>query len=253
MKVYFVGAGPGDPQFLTVKADRLLRSARCCIYAGSLVNPQILELLPPDALRHDSARMNLREIVAVFEQASREGLDVVRLHTGEPSIYGAIGEQMDALDRMGIEYEVVPGISAFQAAAAALKAELTGPEVAQTVILTRTAGRTPMPPGEDLSRLAASRATLCLFLSADKVAEVVEVLTPHYGKDCPAAAVFHASWPDQVIVRGTLETMAAAMKEAGILKTAMILVGRALARPLPQASKLYGADFSHGYREGRPR
>jgi precorrin-4/cobalt-precorrin-4 C11-methyltransferase len=252
MKVYFVGAGPGDPELLTVKAARLLRSARCCVYAGSLINPEALALLPPDAARHDSSRMTLGEIVAVFERARRENTDVVRLHTGEPAIYGAIGEQMDALDRLGIAYEIVPGISSFQAAAAALKAQLTAPEVAQTVILTRTAGRTPMPPGEDLSRLAASRATLCIFLSSDVVADVVAVLVPHYGRDCPAAGVYHASWPDERVVRGTLETIAADMKAAGIARSAIILVGRALARPLPHASRLYGADFTHRYREGQP-
>ncbi len=160
MKVYFVGAGPGDPDLLTVKARRLLGAARLCIYAGSLVNPALLDLLPPEAERYDSATMNLEEIVALFQAAREQQIDVVRLHTGEPAIYGAIGEQMDALDRLQIAYEVVPGISAFQAAAATLKVELTAPGVAQTIILTRTPGRTPMPPSEDLSRLAQSRATL---------------------------------------------------------------------------------------------
>ncbi len=253
MKVWFVGAGPGDPGLLTVKADRLLRSARCCIYAGSLVNPQLLELLPADAERHDSAGMSLEEIVAVVERARQRGVDVVRLHTGEPAIYGAIGEQMDALDRLGIACEIVPGISAFQAAAAALKTELTAPEAAQTVILTRTAGRTPMPATEELSRLAASRATLCIFLSSDKIAQIVEALTPHYGANCPAAAVCHASWPDQQVIRGTLADIAPQMREAGITRTAMVVVGWAMARPLPHASKLYDKTFTHGYREGEPR
>lgn len=249
MKVYFVGAGPGDPELLTRKAERLLRSARCCIYAGSLVNPQLLDLLPPSAQRHDSARMDLGQIIAVIERAQRDGIDVIRLHTGEPAIYGAIGEQMDALDRLGIEYEVVPGISSFQAAAAALRVELTAPEVSQTIILTRTAGRTPMPASEELSKLAASRATLCIFLSSDKLAEVAATLTPHYGAECPAAVVYHASWPDQKVVRGMLADIAA--RSAGITRTAMVLVGHALARPLAHASKLYDANFRHGYREGR--
>ena len=172
MKVYFVGAGPGDPELLTVKARRLLEHARLCIYAGSLINPQIVELLPSAAQRYDSAGMDLQQIIALVQRAQQQNVDVMRLHTGEPAIYGAIGEQMDALDRLGIDYEVVPGISAFQAAAATLQVELTAPEVAQTVILTRTPGRTPMPPAEDLARLAQSRATLCLFLSTDKVAEL---------------------------------------------------------------------------------
>ena len=144
----------------------------------------------------------------MYRQAQRDGVDVVRLHTGEPAIYGAIGEQMDALDRLGIDYEVVPGISSFQAAAAALRVELTAPEVAQTVILTRTPGRTPMPASEDLSRLAQSRATLCIFLSADRLAEMAAMLAEHYGPDCPAAVVYHASWPDQKVVRGTLADIA---------------------------------------------
>jgi len=178
------------------------------------------------------------------------GVNVVRLHTGEPSIYGAIGEQMDALDRLGIEYQIVPGISAFQAAAAALRTELTAPEVSQTVILTRTAGRTPVPPSEELGRLAASQATLCIFLSTGKIAKLVETLAPHYGRDCPAAAVYHASWPDQKVVRATLADIAARTEAEGITRTAILLVGRALERPLPHTSKLYDKDFGHGYREG---
>jgi precorrin-4/cobalt-precorrin-4 C11-methyltransferase len=249
MKVYFVGAGPGDPDLLTVKARRLLESARCCIFAGSLVNPELLEILPPTAQRHDSAGMDLEQIVAVIEQARAANIDVVRLHTGEPSIYGAIGEQMDALDRLGIDYEVVPGISSFQAAAAALRTELTAPGVAQTIILTRTAGRTPMPPNEDLSRLAQSGATLCIFLSSDRIAEVAATLESHYGRDCPAAAVYHASWKDQQIVRGTLADIAEQMHRRNISRTAMVIVGYTLARPLAQASKLYDRTFSHGYRK----
>jgi len=157
---------------------------------------------------------------------------------------------MDALDRLGIDYEVVPGISSFQAAAAALRVELTAPEVSQTVILTRTAGRTPVPPSEGLSTLAASRATLCIFLSSDRIAEIAATLIPHYGQDCPAAVVYHASWPDQAAVRGTLADIAAAAEARGITRTAIVLVGRALARPLPRTSKLYDPDFRHGYREG---
>ena len=249
MKVYFVGAGPGDPDLLTVKARRLLESARCCIFAGSLVNPELLEFLPPTAQRHDSAGMDLEQIVAVIQQAQAANIDVIRLHTGEPSIYGAIGEQMDAMDRLGIDYEVVPGISSFQAAAAALRTELTAPGVAQTVILTRTAGRTPMPPKEDLSRLAQTGATLCIFLSSDRIAEVAATLEQHYGKDCPAAAVYHASWKDQQIVRGTLADIAQQMRSHNITRTAMVIVGYALTRPLAQASKLYDRTFSHGYRK----
>jgi len=249
VKVYFVGAGPGDPELLTVRAQRLLGGTRWCIYAGSLVNPELLRLLPADCRREDSAGMTLDQIVERFDEARRKDLDVVRLHTGEPTLYGAIGEQMDALDRLGIAYEVVPGISAFQAAAAALRVELTAPEVAQTVILTRTPGRTPMPPAEDLARLAASRATLCIFLSADRVPDCCATLAEQYRADCPAALVYHASWPDQRILRGTLGDIAGQIRAAGICRTAMFLVGRALARPAMHVSRLYNRTFAHGYRE----
>lgn len=249
MKVYFVGAGPGDPDLLTVKARRLLQSARCCIYAGSLVCPDIVALLPAQARRYDSAAMDLGQIIAEVVRARQEGLDVVRLHTGEPSIYGAIGEQMDALDALGIDYEVVPGISSFQAAAAAIKTELTAPQVAQTVILTRTGGRTPMPAAEDLAQLARSGATLCVFLSSDRLADVAAKVQPHYGGECPAAVVYHASWPDQKVIRGTVSTIAALVGEAGVTRTAIALIGHALARPLAHASKLYDRAFAHGYRE----
>jgi precorrin-4/cobalt-precorrin-4 C11-methyltransferase len=248
VKVYFVGAGPGDPDLLTVRAQRLLAGARWCIHAGSLVNPALLGLLPPRCRRDDSAGMTLDQIVALFEEARRHDIDVVRLHTGDPTLYGAIGEQMDALDRLSIAYEVVPGISAFQAAAAALRVELTAPEIAQTVILTRTPGRTPMPASEDLARLAESRATLCIFLSADRVAEFSGTLAAHYGADCPAAVVYHASWPDEEIVRGTLADIARRIRAAGIHRTAIFLTGRALGRPMPQVSKLYDPAFGHGYR-----
>jgi precorrin-4/cobalt-precorrin-4 C11-methyltransferase len=248
MKVYFVGAGPGDPDLLTVKARRLLENARFCVYAGSLVNPELLGLLPPKAERHDSARLNLDEIVALFRQAQARQVDVIRLHTGEPAIYGAIGEQMDRLDQLGMAYEVVPGISAFQAAAAALRVELTAPEIAQTIILTRMPGRTPMPASEGLARLAESRATLCIFLSADRIAEITGMLAAQYGADCPAALVYHASWADEKVLRGTLADIGSQIQAAGTTKTALFLVGRAIERPTPHVSKLYDKDFRHAYR-----
>lgn len=250
MKVYFVGAGSGDPELLTVKARRLLESVSLCIYAGSLVNPELLRLLPAAAERHDSAAMSLEEIVAMFQKAHAEQRDVVRLHTGEPSIYGAIGEQMDALDRLGIDYEVVPGISAFQAAAATLRVELTAPEIAQTIILTRTPGRTPMPPSERLDHLAQSRATLCIYLSTDRVAELTGMLAEHYGPECPAALVYHASWPDEKVLRGTLQDIGEKIEASGLSRTAIFLVGYALQRPLPHVSKLYDKTFTHGHRTG---
>jgi precorrin-4/cobalt-precorrin-4 C11-methyltransferase len=250
MRVYFVGAGPGDPELLTVKARRLLEQAAWCIYAGSLINPALLDLLPATAKREDSAAMSLDDQVSRFREAHAAGIDVVRLHTGEPSIYGAIGEQMDALDALGIDYEVVPGISAFQAAAAALRVELTAPEVSQTVILSRAPGRTPMPATESLDALAAPRASLCLFLSIDKAGDVAARLAAHYGADCPAAVVYHASWPDEVVVRGTLADIGQKTAAAAITRTGMLMVGRALARPQTHVSKLYDRNFTHGYREG---
>lgn len=252
MKVYFVGAGPGDIELLTVKATRLLREAAYCIYAGSLVNPNLLSLLPADAKRYDSAAMDLGQILEVIGQARGENRDVIRLHTGEPSIYGAIGEQMDELDKLGIDYEVVPGISSFQAAAAALRVELTAPEVSQTVILTRTAGRTPMPAGEELARLAAIGATMCIFLSSDKLDAIAAELAERYGSDCPAAVVYHASWADQRVLRGHLSDIAEKTRAAGITRTAIVIVGRAIGRPLVHASKLYDRTFGHGYREAKP-
>ncbi len=250
MKVFFVGAGPGDPDLLTVKARRLLESCRICVYAGSLISPQVLSLIPQDAEKHDSARMDLQEIIVVYQHAMVRNLDVVRLHSGDPSIYGATREQMNELDRLGIAYEVVPGVSSFQAAAAALNTELTAPEISQTVILTRTAGRTPVPEEQELERLAVTRSTLCIFLSAHGIRQIAETLVPQYGPNCPAAVVYHASWPDEIIIRGTLSDIAEKTLKRGIKKTAMVIVGQALLRDIP-ASKLYHADFSTGFREGK--
>jgi precorrin-4/cobalt-precorrin-4 C11-methyltransferase len=249
MKVYFVGAGPGDIELLTVKADRILRNCRICIYAGSLVNPEVIALLPDDAEKHDSATLDLEEITALFRDAQERNIDVVRLHSGDPSIYGAIREQMNELDQCGIDYEVVPGVSSFQAAAAALRTELTAPEFSQTIILTRTSGRTPMPQEQDLEVLARTRSTLCIFLSTHKAGEVARLLAEHYGADCPVALVYKASWPDQQVIRGTLADIAEKVSEAGFTKTAMIVVGHALSRDIP-ASKLYDPAFSHEYRVG---
>ncbi len=249
MKVYFVGAGPGDPELLTVKALRLLKECRICIYAGSLVSPEVVGQVGAEAELYDSAGMSLDDMEVVFRQARDTDTDLVRLHTGDPSIYGAIREQMNSLDELGIEYEVVPGISSFQAAAATLKTELTAPEVSQTIILSRTSGRTPMPEKEELQILAQSRSTLCLFLSVHKMIDVAEELADYYGPDCPAAVVFHASWPDEKIVRGTLADIGQKVAAEDIRKTAMIVVGQALSRDIP-VSKLYHRSFTHGYRQG---
>lgn len=249
MKVYFIGAGPGDPELLTVKGKKLLRNCRCCIYAGSLVSPAVLDLIPPEAKSYDSSVLSLEDIVNIYREAKREGTDVVRLHSGDPSIYGAIREQMNGLDRLGIEYEVVPGISSFQAAAAILKAELTIPEIAQTIILTRVPGRTDVPKEQDLNQLARSKATLCIFLSIDQIEKVTEVLIPHYGEGCPVAVVYRASWPDQTVITGILGDIAQKTRAGGIRKSAMIIVGQALSRDMPP-SRLYDAAFSHGCRKG---
>jgi precorrin-4/cobalt-precorrin-4 C11-methyltransferase len=250
MKVYFVGAGPGDPELLTVKAERLLKHCRICIYAGSLINHEVLSLLPPSAEKHDSAALDLEEITSLFRDAKARDIDVVRLHSGDPSIYGAIREQMNELDSWGIDYEVIPGVSSFQAAAATLRTELTAPEIAQTIILTRTSGRTPMPPEQELRALAQTRSTLCIFLSTHKMKEVAQTLADYYGPDCPVALVHKASWPDEQVIRGTLTDIAGKIATAGIRKTAMIVVGHALSRDIP-VSKLYDPMFSHEYRTGR--
>lgn len=249
MTVHFVGAGPGDPDLLTRKAYRLLTECAVCVYAGSLVPSQIVDLLPKDAARHDSARLDLDGIMEIMADAHRRGLDTVRLHSGDPSIYGAIAEQMRELDQLGIEYEVVPGVSSFLAAAARLKTELTAPEISQTVILTRTAGRTPVPEGQDLETLARTRATLCVFLSAGKLVEICPVLARHYGEDCPAAVVYKVGRPDEFVIRGTLGDIGPQVERAGVTKTAMFIVGWALGGKAP-ASRLYDAAFSHGYRSG---
>lgn len=250
MKVTFVGAGPGDPRLLTVRARELLTNCHICIYAGSLVSPEVIALIPPRAQRHDSAGMTLEQIVAVYREARVRDVDVVRLHTGDPSLYGAIREQIDALGQLEIPYEVVPGVSAFQAAAAAIGAELTAPEVSQTVTLSRVAGRTPVPDSQSLAALARTHATLCLYLSVHKIDTIVEVLRAEYGERCPAAVVFHASWPDQVVIRGTLTTIAQDVSAAGISKTAVVLVGEALGQT-GHRSRLYDATFTHEYRRGK--
>lgn len=248
MKVYFVGSGPGDPGLLTVRASQLISSAKVCIFAGSLVGDEILKLIPATSERHDSAEMTLEQIAAVCKDAAARGVDVIRLHSGEPSIYGAIGEQIIACDELGIEYEVVPGISSFQAAAAALKKELTCPEVSQTVILTRLAGRTPVPDEQALKNLAATKSTLCVFLSTGAIDEVCATVAGACGEDCPMALVYHASRQDQKVITGTAGDLAGKVKHAGIDQTAMIIAGRALAGGSAK-SKLYDKDFTHGRRK----
>ena len=248
LPVYFVGAGAGDPELITLKGRRLLDEADVIVYAGSLVNPALLDGVRAEV--HDSAGMDLDAIMDVMIFASRAGKKVVRLHTGDPAIYGAIREQMQRLDQEKIDYEVVPGVSSALASAAALKVELTVPEVTQTVIFTRQAGRTPVPELESLRNLAAIQASMCIFLSVSMIDKVVGELTDGgYPIDTPIAVVEKASWPDQRIVSGMLSDIAEKIRDSEIRKTAMILVGRALADDATAASKLYDAGFSHEYRE----
>ncbi|MEF9973330.1 MAG: precorrin-4 C(11)-methyltransferase [Clostridia bacterium] len=244
--VYFVGAGPGAPDLITVRGQQLLQKAQLVIYAGSLVNPELLKNCPADCVVLNSASMTLDQVIAAIEGA--RGQLVVRLHTGDPSIYGAIREQMDRLRACAIPFVVVPGVSAFSGAAAALEAELTLPGVSQSVILTRMAGRTQVPAGEELEKLAAHRATMALYLSAAQTREVCRALMDGgYPKDTPAAIVYKATWPDEKIVRGTLETLPE--RARGIDKTALIVVGNVLSGEY-ELSKLYDPAFSHGFREG---
>lgn len=245
--ITFVGAGPGDPELITVKGQRALQQADVVLYAGSLVPTALLQWTKAGAACHDSAALHLDAQVALMKHAHDVGQSVVRLHTGDPSLYGAIGEQMAALDRLGIPYQVIPGVSSFTAAAAALPTELTLPGVSQTVIITRCPGRTPVPEGQEIAALAAHRATMAIFLSAGHLEDTVAALGEHYPPTTPTAIVQRASWPEQCIIRGTLATLAAQAAEAGIDRTAMILVGDVLAND-GEASKLYDKTFAHGYR-----
>ena len=246
--IWFVGAGPGDPELITVKGRRLLEEADVVVWAGSLVPAAVLSWTRDGCEVHDSASMTLAEQVDVMAAGQAAGKAVVRLHTGDPSLYGAIGEQMRALDARGLDYAVVPGVSSFVAAAAALPVELTSPGVSQTVIITRQAGRTPVPDGQDIAGLAAHGATMAIFLSAGDLSGTVAALCEHYSEDTAAAVVQRASWPEQLILRGTLATIAAQAAEAGVDRTAMILVGDAL-RNEGDPSLLYDAGFTHGYRK----
>jgi precorrin-4/cobalt-precorrin-4 C11-methyltransferase len=248
MQVYFVGAGPGDPELITVKGQRLLAQADTVIYTGSLVNPALIDLVKQGAEVYNSASMTLEEVIDVIERAHRAGRMVVRLHTGDPSIYGAIKEQMDILKEKGISFEVVPGVSSFLAAAAALQCEYTMPEVTQTVIITRLEGRTPVPEKEKLAALAAHGTTICVFLSVHMLDSVVkELIQGGYPPETPIAVVQKASWPDEKVIRGTLATIAAEVAAQGVDRTAMIVVGRCLDGEY-SLSRLYSANFAHMYR-----
>ncbi len=243
MTVYFIGAGPGAADLITVRGARTLAACRVCLYAGSLVPRELLAECPPDAELVDTAQLDLDRITEELVRAHRAGHDVARLHSGDPSIFSAVAEQMRRLDAAGVPYEVVPGVPAFAAAAAALKRELTVPTVGQTVILTRVAQRaTAMPAGEDLATLGRSGALIVLHLAASYVDRVVAELLPHYGADCPAAVVAYASRPEEVVLRGTLGEIAGEVKAAGVLRTAVIMVGRSLGAETFPDSHLYSRD-----------
>jgi precorrin-4/cobalt-precorrin-4 C11-methyltransferase len=251
MTVHFVGAGPGAADLITLRAQRLLSECSVCLYAGSLIPAGVLAHCPPDARLIDTADLTLDEIIAVMTETDADGRDVVRLCSGDPAVFSAVAEQARRLDRAGIAYDITPGVPAFAAAAAALRRELTVPGVAQTVVLTRIAQRaTPMPPGEDLPSLGATRATLVLHLAVQRIEQVVTELLPHYGSDCPAAVVAYASQENEVVLRGTLGDIAAQVLAAGVKRTAVIIVGKVLAAEGFRDSHLYSAARDRSGRAG---
>jgi len=247
MKVYFIGAGPGDPKLITIKGKEVIEKADIVIYAGSLVNEDILKYAVNAKEIHDSATLNLKEIGNIFRKAKEGNFDVARIHSGDPSIYGAINEQMRLLDDMGIPYEVIPGISSFQAAAAALCQELTLPGVCQTITITRVAGNTPVPEKENLKEIIKTRPTLILFLSVSKLGEIVETLKTGYPPSTPVAIVYRVSLPEEEIILGTLMDIMERIEGIDIKRTALIIVGEVLSKK-GGASFLYDKDFEHTYR-----
>lgn len=247
--IYFIGAGPGAVDLITMRGHKLLCEADVIIYAGSLVNPKLLDYKKEGCQVYNSAHMTLEEVIAVMVEFSKTDACIVRLHTGDPSIYGAIREQMDILDEQELEYEVVPGVSSFIGAASSLKAEFTLPNVSQTVILTRMEGRTPVPPKEEISKLAAHGATMVIFLTTTMLAELSQrLIAGGYSKDTPAAIVYKATWDDEKVVRTTVEHLALAAEENEIFKTALIMVGGFLGTEY-ERSKLYDPSFTHEFRE----
>jgi precorrin-4/cobalt-precorrin-4 C11-methyltransferase len=249
MTVHFIGAGPGAPDLITLRGRDLIARSPVCLYAGSLVPRALLSYCPDGARIIDTAPMSLEEICGEFLRAHRAGEDVARLHSGDLSIWSALGEQIRALNQLSIPYTVTPGVPSFAAAAAALGVELTLPEIAQTLVLTRTPGRaSSVPEHETLEAFAATKSTLAIHLSIHMIAQVVAELTPYYGADCPAAIVFRASWPDQMVLRGTLATIAAQAAEQHMERTALILVGHVLDPGEFRASALYDRDYQRRFR-----
>ena len=252
MTVHFIGAGPGAPDLITVRALKFIQACPVVLYAGSLVPEEIVAEARKDARVVDTAPLHLDEIMAEIEAAHAKGLDVARVHSGDPSIYGAIAEQMRRLDQLGIDYDVTPGVPAFAAAAALLKRELTLPDVSQSIVLTRTAVKASrMPAGETLDNFARTGATLAVHLSVNNLKNVVDDLTPHYGEDCSVAVVYRATWPDEAVVTGTLGDIRGKVKAAGFTRTALILVGPALGAEDFTDSKLYDAAHSHVLRNAK--
>jgi precorrin-4/cobalt-precorrin-4 C11-methyltransferase len=254
MKVHFIGAGPGAPDLITVRGARLLAEAPVVLYAGSLIPPAMLQHCRPDAELHDTAGLSLDEQEACYLRARDAGQDVVRLHSGDPAIYGATAEQMRRLEKLGIDYDIVPGVSSFTAAAAALGSELTRPEVSQSIVLTRVSGRaSAVPEAESVERFAAHRATMCIFLSGQRLKDTVADLRKHYPDDTPVALVRRASWPDQTLHRATLGTLLAGIRQKEWLLTTLLLVGAALSREGGVESCLYSAGYTHIFRDSDER
>ncbi|MGF1609611.1 MAG: precorrin-4 C(11)-methyltransferase [Kiloniellales bacterium] len=252
MTVHFIGAGPGAPDLITLRGRDLIARSPVVLYAGSLVPREVIACAPADARVLDTASMTLDEIIEEMRQADAAGLDVARVHSGDPSLYGAIGEQIRRLQALGIAYDITPGVPAFAAAAASLGQELTLPGISQTVVLTRTAMKaSPMPNREDLATLGASGATLAIHLSVRNLRAVVEALTPHYGADCPVAVVYRASWPDEQVIRGCLADIRDKVRAAKITRTALVLVGRVLDESAFGDSRLYAPDHVHLLRPKR--
>lgn len=249
--VHFVGAGPGAEDLITIRGLKLLQQADVIIYAGSLVNPALLKEAKEGCEIHNSAYMTLEEVIAVLEEAEKRGLTTVRLHTGDPSIYGAIREQMEELDRRGIVYDICPGVSSFCGAASSLRTEYTLPGVSQSVIITRAEGRTPVPEGERLRELARHQATMVLFLSSGLAEQVrEELLAGGYRKDTPVAVVYKATWPEERILHTVLEKLPERMKQEQIHKTALIIVGEVLGAAF-ERSRLYDPGFTTEFRKGK--
>lgn len=249
--IQFVGAGSGAPDLITVRGKNLLEQADVVIYAGSLVNPELLKCCKPECEIYNSAKMTLDEVITVMDGAEKANKTTVRLHTGDSSIYGAIKEQMDALDRLGYAYDVTPGVSSFCGAAAALKAEYTLPGVSQSVIITRMAGKTPVPEKESIASFAAHQATMVIFLSTGLLKELsAELISGGYGPETPAAIVYKATWPEEKVVRGTVAQLYEMAQTNHIRKTALIIVGRILDTEY-DLSRLYAPDFSTEFREAK--